>query len=294
MTECPGAGMRAIRMTSRFRSPAGFRSTLHREPLGAKVPEITVLFWAIKLLTTYMGEAMSDFLGHSNVVLGAGVEVFLVVLALWLQFRTDRYFAPTYWFLAMAIAIFGTGVADAVHQAGIPYAGTSALWAIILAIIFWRWYKGEGTLSIHSVTTNRREKFYWATVFATFALGTAVGDLTATSMNLGFLLSGVVFAGIFLIPLVGWWRFRLNAVLAFWFAYVLTRPLGASFADYVSKPRLLSGIDFGDGQTAGVATIAIVILVAYLTITRNDIQRPTADRIAKDPVASTLRTTPQR
>jgi uncharacterized membrane-anchored protein len=244
-----------------------------REPLGAKVPEITLMFWVIKLLTTFMGEVTSDFLGF-NVLIGGPIEVLLLVLALWLQFRTPRYFAPAYWFLAMAIAIFGTGVADTSHQIGIPYAGTTVLWAVVLAVIFWRWHRSEGTLSIHSITTHRREKFYWATVFATFALGTALGDFTASALNLGYLTSGIAFAVIILIPAIAWRPFGLNSVVAFWFAYVVTRPLGASFADYVSKPHSITGIDFGNGRTSGVATIAIVLLVAYISITGRDVQEP--------------------
>jgi uncharacterized membrane-anchored protein len=249
-----------------------FISRLSREPVAAKVPEITALFWLIKLLTTAGGEATSDFLGNYNVVIGAAVEFGVFAVALWWQFRTRRYFAPAYWSLAFAIAILGTGVSDTLHLVfGIPYAGTTALWAIVLGVVFWRWNRSEGTLSIHSVTTRRREGYYWATVFATFALGTAVGDFSATALNLGYLASGITFGVVILVPLVAW-RHGLNSVLAFWFAYVLTRPLGASFADYVSKPRDISGIDFGDGATAGVAIIAVAALVAYLTLARNDIQ----------------------
>ena len=136
------------------------------------------------------------------------------------------------------------------------------------------WHRNEGTLSIHSITTQRRESFYWATVFATFALGTALGDFTATALGLGYLASGILFGVVILIPALAWWRFGLNAIAAFWFAYVVTRPLGASFADYISKPRNISGIDFGNGQTAVVFTIAVVVLVLYLAIARPDIQQP--------------------
>jgi uncharacterized membrane-anchored protein len=249
-----------------------FVSRFTREPVAAKVPEITALFWVIKLLTTAGGEATSDFLGNYNVVVGAGVEIGVFVVALWWQFRTRRYFAPAYWSLAFAIAIFGTGVSDTMHLAfGIPYAGTTLLWAIVLGAVFWFWNRNEGTLSIHSITTRRRETYYWATVFATFALGTALGDFTATALNLGYLASGITFGVLILVPLVAW-RLGLNSVLAFWFGYVLTRPLGASFADYVSKPRNISGINFGDGPTAGVALLAVAVLVGYLTVTRRDIQ----------------------
>jgi uncharacterized membrane-anchored protein len=241
------------------------------EPLAAKVPEITVMFWVVKLLTTYMGEATSDWLGDVNVVVGAVVELALVLVALRVQLRARRYRAPAYWFLAMSIAIFGTGVADAVHQVGIPYVGTTILWALVLAVIFLRWHRSEGTLSIHSITTRRREHYYWATVFATFALGTALGDLTAVSVNLGYFGSAMLFLGIMAIPVVGW-RLGLNQVVAFWFAYVVTRPLGASFADYVSKPHNISGINFGDGATAGTAFAALVILVAVLDRTGHGVQ----------------------
>jgi uncharacterized membrane-anchored protein len=246
-----------------------------REPLAVKVPEITALFWVIKLLTTLMGEATSDFLGDGNVAIGGLVEVAIMALALWLQFRTRRYVAAAYWFLAMAIAIFGTGVSDTLHIAlGIPYAGTTAFWAVVLAGIFYRWHRVEGTLSIHSITTRRRETYYWSTVFATFALGTALGDLTATSMHLGYLPSGLLFGALFLVPAVAWWRLRLNAVVAFWCAYVVTRPLGASFADYISKPHALSGANFGDGPTSAVSAAALLLLVGYASITGKGKQAP--------------------
>jgi uncharacterized membrane-anchored protein len=249
--------------------------TRFAEPLAAKVPEITLMFWVIKLLTTFGGEATSDYLGDVNILLGGVVEIGVLVLAIYLQFKARRYYAVTYWFLALAIATTGTGASDTLHVAvGIPYAGTTALWAVILATIFWRWHKSEGTLSIHSITTKRREKFYWATVFATFALGTALGDFTASVLNFGYLPSGLMFIGIFLIPAIAWWKFGLNSVLAFWFAYVVTRPLGASFADYVSKPQAISGINFGDGPTTLVALVVIVALVSFVAVRRRDVQVP--------------------
>ncbi len=167
------------------------------------------------------------------------IEAGILVIALVWQFRTRRYTAAAYWFLAYAIAIFGTGVSDFLHLfVGIPYAGTTALWAIVLALVFWFWYRSEHTLSIHSIVTRRREGFYWTTVFATFALGTALGDFTATAAHLGYLASGIMFGVVILIPAVLWRGFRLNAVVAFWFAYVVTRPLGASFADYFGRTAL--------------------------------------------------------
>jgi uncharacterized membrane-anchored protein len=246
-------------------------------PAAAKVPEIIAMFWIVKILTTAGGEATSDYLKTWGNIGGGGTEVLLFAIGLVLQYSTRRYRAVAYWFLAYAIAIFGCGVADFLHlDLHIPYAGTTILWAAVLAAIFLTWYRMEGTLSIHSITTQRRESFYWATVFATFALGTALGDFTATALGLGYLGSGILFGVVILIPAVAWWRFNLNAVVAFWCAYVVTRPLGASFADYISKPPALSGIGFGDGPTALVFTIAVAVLVLYLAIAQPDIQKPQA------------------
>ena len=250
------------------------------EPLAAKVPEITFLFWVIKILTTCGGEAVSDYLAQGNRQIGAVVEIGLMAIALIWQFRTRRYTAAAYWFLAYAIAIFGTGVSDALHLfVGIPYAGTTLLWAVVLTLVFWLWYRSEGTLSIHSIVTRRREAYYWAVVFATFALGTALGDFTASVLGLGYLASGIMFFFIILIPAVAWSRFGLNAIAAFWFAYVVTRPLGASFADYFGRPPSLSGIGFGSGRLAIIVAVIVAILVGYLAVTRRDIQPP-QDRAA--------------
>ena len=169
-------------------------------------------------------------------------------------------------------------MADFLHlDVHIPYAGTTLLWAVVLTAIFLTWQRSEGTLSIHSVTTQRREAFYWATVFATFALGTALGDYTANSLNLGYLASGILFGVVILVPALAWWRFGLNHIAAFWMSYVVTRPLGASFADYISKPRSLSGIAFGDGRTAVVFALAVFVPVVYLAVVRPDIQQPADD-----------------
>jgi uncharacterized membrane-anchored protein len=245
------------------------------EPVAAKVPEITLAFWVIKLLTTAGGEATSDYLALGSHVTGAAVETGLLVIGLIWQFKVRRYTAAAYWFLAYAIAIFGTGVSDTLHlTVGIPYAGTTLLWAVVLAGIFIVWYRSERTLSIHSIITRRREAFYWATVFATFALGTALGDFTATTLGLGYLGSVVLFFVVIMIPAIAWRGFGLNAIAAFWSAYVVTRPLGASVADYVSKSKSLSGLGFGDGRTALIATVVVAIGVVYLAITRSDIQDP--------------------
>jgi uncharacterized membrane-anchored protein len=244
-------------------------------PIAAKVPEVILVFWVVKILTTAGGEATSDYLKTYGNFGGGGIEVLVIVVGLLLQFGTRRYRAFAYWSLAFAIAITGTGVSDFLHlDVHIPYAGTTLLWAIVLAAIFWVWQRNEGTLSIHSITTQRREAYYWATVFATFALGTALGDFTATSLNLGYLDSGILFTVIILIPALARWKLGLNGIAAFWMSYIVTRPLGASFADYISKPKNLSGINFGDGPTAIVFALAVFVLVAYLALARPDIQKP--------------------
>jgi len=253
------------------------------EPLAAKVPEITFLFWVVKILTTAGGEATSDYFALDlGSRLEAGViEAGIFLIALFCQFRTRRYNAWAYWFLAYSIAIFGTGVADAMHLfLKIPYSGTTVLWAVVLALVFWIWWRNERTLSIHSIFTRRREIFYWCVVFATFAEGTALGDYTAVALHLGYLASGIMFFFIIVIPAVAWSGFKLNSVVAFWFAYVVTRPLGASFADYFSKPHSLSGANYGDASVALITTIIVAILVGYLAITRHDIQQPAPEQAA--------------
>ena len=246
--------------------------TDRRRVLAVKVPEITLIFWVLKLLTTGMGEAMSDFMGQHSVPIAAAVGIFGLAFALWLQFRTPEYRAPVYWFAVMMVAIFGTMAADGIHDgANIPYSVTTPVFAAVVAATFLLWHRTEGTLSIHSITTRRREAYYWTAVLATFALGTAAGDLTAYSLNLGFWESAVLFAVIFAIPALGWWRGRFNPIFAFWFAYVVTRPLGASFADGFSKPTN-GGLGLGDGTVSLIALVVFVALVAWVTVTKRDVQ----------------------
>jgi uncharacterized membrane-anchored protein len=243
----------------------------------AKVPGITLLFWVLKLLTTGMGEAMSDFLGSKSVPIAGAIGVFGLAFAIWLQMRQRRYRAPAYWFAVMMVAIFGTMAADAIHDgASLSYAVTTPFFALAMGAIFLLWYRVEGTLSIHSINTPRREAFYWATVLATFALGTAAGDLTATTLHLGYFPSAVLFISVIAIPAVGWWRFNMNPIFAFWFAYIVTRPIGASFADWFGKPRSITGLGLGDGAVSGLALVVFLALVAYVTMTRADVQRGSA------------------
>jgi uncharacterized membrane-anchored protein len=269
---------------------------LGREPLAAKVPEITALFWVIKVLTTGMGEATSDWMVGISIAVAGVVGALGFCVAMWLQFRTPRYVAAIYWFAVMMVAVFGTMVADGPHkELGIPYVVTTSGYAIALAVIFILWYRSEGTLSIHSIVTRRRETYYWLTVLATFALGTAAGDWAAVTLGLGYFSAGVLFAVVIAVPLVAWAGFGLNPVVTFWFAYVVTRPIGASFADWLGKPHSRAGgLGYGDGIVAGIATIVIGVLVAWLAITRSDIQPPQEYEPDNTPAVKVLPPLPHR
>ena len=237
----------------------------------SKVPEVTALFWIIKVLTTGMGESASDWLlnrgaGVAGIGIGIslGLDIAIFVVALILQFSTRRYVAGVYWFAVVAVSLFGTIAADIAFFIGVPLWASTTFYASALAVNFVLWYASERTLSIHSIHTRRRETFYWITVFLTFALGTALGDLTAVTWKLGFLVSGIMFAALIALPAIAHWRFGLNAIVAFWSAYVVTRPLGASFADWFGASHHDGGLGLGFGWVTLVMTVMIVGLVGYL------------------------------
>ncbi|MDR3470381.1 MAG: hypothetical protein P4M09_01590 [Devosia sp.] len=237
-----------------------------------KVAPVTVAFWIIKILSTGMGETTSDFLVRRfdpvPVVLLSGVALAAVLV---LQLAVRRYDAWRYWIAVVMVSVFGTMAADVIHIVfGVPYLASTIFFAAALALILATWRKFEGSLSIHSVNTFRRELFYWATVLTTFALGTAAGDMTATTLSLGYFASGVVFACVIVVPLIGFLAFRMNAVFAFWFAYVVTRPLGASFADWMGVPPSRGGLDWGTGPVSLVLAIVILGLVAWVARAQYD------------------------
>ncbi len=238
-----------------------------------KVPEVTIYFWIVKLLTTAMGESTSDYLVyHIDPYVAVALGGVGLLASLVLQLAVRRYVAWIYWLAVVMVAIFGTMAADVMHVVlGIPYLVSTVFFLIVLAIIFSAWYASERTLSIHSINTRRRELFYWAAVMATFALGTAAGDLTAATLNLGYFSSGLLFAVLFAAPGLARWLLGLNGIAAFWFAYIMTRPLGASFADWFGKSSF-GGLGLGDAWVVLVLTILIVGFVAYLTVTRKDIK----------------------
>ncbi|HEY2079209.1 MAG TPA: hypothetical protein VGH53_22995 [Streptosporangiaceae bacterium] len=254
---------------------AGRLSVQRQWVLATKVPQITVSFWIAKIASTGMGESLADYgyARYGTFVDGAFGAV-LLIGALILQFRTRRYNTWIYWLAVSAVAVTGTMAADGLHVVvGLPYTVTTALYAVILAVIFLAWYTTEGTLSIHSITTVRREAFYWATVMATFALGTALGDLTAFTMKIGFFSSAILFLVLICIPLVAHWKLRMNSVLAFWFAYTITRPLGASVSDWMGVSHRLGGLGLGRATTALILVVPILIAVAYMAISHVDIDR---------------------
>ncbi len=256
----------------RPRRPAALERRLSRRT-ALKVPELTLLFWAVKLLSTAMGESTSDYLVfHINPYVAVMAGCLGLVVALALQLRAARYRAPVYWLAVVMVAVFGTMAADVMHVVlGIPYLASSASLALALGVVFVAWWRTERTLSIHRIDTPRRELFYWATVMATFALGTAAGDLTAATLGLGYLRSAILFAILFAIPALGYRFLGWHEIAAFWTAYVITRPLGASVADWLGKP-FLGGLGLGDARVAVVLSGLIVLLVGYLAITRIDVR----------------------
>jgi uncharacterized membrane-anchored protein len=243
--------------------------SLRRDITSSKVPpSITPSFWGLKILTTAMGEATSDYFVNRfdpRVAVVCTAVVFFAVL--WWQLRAPTYRAVTYWAAVVMVSVFGTMCADVVHvEFGVPYVASAIAFALVLASVFWSWFHVEGTLSIHSITTTRRELFYWASVTVAFALGTAVGDFSASVAKLGYFSSGLLFTGLILLPALGAWSDRVNAVLMFWIAYVLTRPLGASFADWMGKPKIVGGLGWGSGNVALTLSSIIVVAVGLLAV----------------------------
>lgn len=233
-----------------------------------RVPEPDLAFWVVKIITTGMGETTSDFLVRRfapELVVPAALAV--LVVALVVQFRARRYRPVTYWATALMVSVFGTMAADVLHVGlGVPYAVSTAGFAVVLALVFTTWWLVERTLSVHAITTSRREGFYWAAVMTTFALGTAAGDLTATSLGLGYLGSGFLFLLVFAVPGVVFALTRRWAIATFWIAYVMTRPLGASFADWFAVSKARGGMDFGSGPVSAALLLVFVVLVTLLSV----------------------------
>ena len=248
-----------------------------------KVPEVTIYFWVIKVLCTTVGETAADFL---NVNLNLGLTLTSVIMALLLvgalviQFRRDRYVPWVYWLAVALISVVGTLVTDNLSDnLGVALEVSTVVFSVVLAGVFAWWYSSERTLSIHSIITRRREGFYWLAILFTFALGTAAGDLMAEVLGLGYLVTGIIVISVITLTAIAW-RLGVDAVLCFWIIYILTRPLGASIGDGLSQPRSQGGLGLGATATSFIFTAAIIVLVAYLTITRAD---AIADGVAEAP-----------
>lgn len=240
-----------------------------------KVPEITLFFWIIKILCTTVGETGADYLnetlnfGLDGVTLIVGT---LLVVALVFQFISKKYIPGIYWLTVVLISIVGTLITDNLtDNLGVSLQTTTVVFTIILAAVFAVWYKKEKTLSIHSITTTKREAFYWLAILFTFALGTAAGDLLAETIDIGYLLSVVVFGGLIAAVAVCHFGFKVNAVLTFWLTYILTRPLGASIGDYLSQNASSGGLELGTIITSAIFLATILVTVIYLTISKKDV-----------------------
>jgi uncharacterized membrane-anchored protein len=237
-----------------------------------RVPKVTVDFWLIKLMAVTVGETAADFL---SVHLGLGLSATSLIMtgllaaALMLQFAQRKYMPLPYWLAVVMISVVGTLVSDNLaDNFGVPLATTSILFALALIATFAVWYGYERTLSIHTIYTTRREAFYWLAILFTFALGTSAGDLAAEGLGLGYLQAGLAYAAVIALVAIAYYGFRLNGILAFWLAYILTRPMGASFGDYFAQPHANGGLGLGTTITSLVFLGSIVAIIIYMTITK--------------------------
>lgn len=253
-----------------------------------KVPEITVYFWLIKVLCTTVGETFADNLNEN---LGLGLSgtsyamsaVLIVVLVF--QFRTRRYVPGIYWLAVVLVSVVGTLVSDNLVENGVTLEATTIGFSVALICVFAGWYAVERTLSVHTIYTTRREAFYWLAILFTFALGTSAGDFLSEQLELGYLAALGIFAGAIVIVAVLHFGLRLNAILSFWLAYVLTRPLGASIGDYLASPTAEGGLGLGTNLTSIVFLSAILALVVFLAVTKRDVIRSGPVAAARDLVA---------
>jgi uncharacterized membrane-anchored protein len=252
-----------------------------------KVPEITLYFWLIKVLCTTVGETAADLL-NENLGLGLTNTTYIMgaalIAVLVFQFRSRRYVPGLYWLAVVLISIVGTLFSDnLVDNLGVQLQMTTVAFSVILACVFAAWYWSERTLSVHTIVTTRREAFYWLAILFTFALGTSAGDLVAEKLELGYLPSVGIFAGAIAVVAIAHFRFRLNAILAFWIAYILTRPLGASIGDFLSQPVGETGLGLGTILTSLIFLSAILALVVYLTISKRDLIAVSSAEAELDP-----------
>jgi uncharacterized membrane-anchored protein len=239
-----------------------------------KVPEVTLLFWIVKIMSTTVGETAADFLSGN---LGLGLPATTAIMGLLLagvliaQFSVRRYIPSVYWLAVVLISVVGTLFSDnLVDNLGVSLWTTTGVFAAALAVSFFAWYRREHTLSIHTIVTRRREAFYWLAILFTFALGTSAGDLIAEKLAFGYLPSAALFGAVIAIVTVAHYRLGLNAVLAFWAAYILTRPFGASIGDFLTASHHVGGLGLGTNGTSALFLATIVACVAYFTVKRGN------------------------
>jgi uncharacterized membrane-anchored protein len=241
-----------------------------------KVPEVTLYFWLIKVLCTTVGETFADNL-NENLGLGLSgtsyVMTAVLIVALFFQFRTKRYIPGIYWLAVVLISVVGTLITDNLVEQGVTLEATTIGFAVALAAVFAIWYAVEHTLSVHTIYTTRREAFYWLAILFTFALGTASGDFLSEKLELGYLAALGIFAGAIVVVTVLHFGLRMNAILSFWLAYILTRPLGASIGDYLAQPTEEGGLGLGTNLTSIIFLAAILSLVVFLAVTKRDVIR---------------------
>ena len=242
--------------------------------LLSKVPEVTLFFWIIKILATTVGETAADFL-NTNLKLGLTNTTYIIggllLIVLFYQFKAKKYIPSIYWLAVVLISIVGTLITDnLIDNFGIPLVTTTVIFAILLAGTFAAWFASEKTLSIHSILTSKREAFYWLAILFTFALGTAAGDLIAEGLNMGYWKSALMFFALIGAVTIAHYKFTLKAVPAFWIAYILTRPLGASLGDFLSQAREDGGLALGTVGTSAIFLSAILAIVIYLSVTKKD------------------------
>ncbi len=262
--------------------PATSASWVARDMLN-KVPEITIFFWIIKILCTTVGETAADYLNETfnlgltgtSLIMGALLAIVLVA-----QFKTRQYVPVVYWLAVVLVSVFGTLISDnLVDNYGVSLETTTFVFGAALAATFAAWYASERTLSIHSITTTRREAFYWLAILFTFALGTAAGDLVSERYELGYLTAAILFAALIGVVTIAHYALGVNAVLTFWIAYILTRPLGASIGDYLSQPVDDGGLGLGTTGTSALFLVTILVLVIYLVVSKADAPPPVSERL---------------
>ncbi len=261
-------------MSTTIAQPAAPAASSRGRQMLNKVPEITIYFWIIKIFCTTVGETFADYL---NTTLGFGlsnttyVMSVALLVALVFQFRLRRYIPSVYWFAVVLISVVGTLITDnLVENQGVTLTQSTIGFSIVLAAVFGVWYASERTLSIHTIVTTRREFFYWFAVLFTFALGTAAGDLVAEKLAVGYVKSALIFGGAIALVTLAHYFLRLNAVLAFWIAYILTRPLGASIGDEMSQSKHDGGLALGTTVTSVIFLSLILVTVIFLQVTRTD------------------------